>query len=321
MDIAHLNTKVRLYDTLVNSVSLYGSQVWGVYYLRIDTKEHVMASPAQSLFIFFLRYITGCNSKTCKMSLLKEFHIAPLQIRIACTCAKFWNDAWKNSNITADILRADIRLMYKGNDKCWSALFLKAMHDLGLLRSYSWLAIRSGTANCDLESYLFDPAAIKVALENIYSKLWKDNEQTWTSNSVISIGAAYLKYKSWFYDKDVETHKHHKAFISLKKLKILVKFRLGGSALRINDHSIPRNNRVCPCCNNGNIEDEKHFIFNCQSFNNFRHCHAYMCLWTDHHDIKAFCNQDNQILLANLLHDMFIARNRLLNNNLLNSGA
>ena len=68
-----------------------------------------------------------------------------------------------------------------------------------------------------------------------------------------------------------------------KYLSIVQNFNLRRSLtrLRLSAHQlaiekgrymgIPRHNRVCPRCSSGEIEDEMHFLFNCNSLKNERH--------------------------------------------------
>ncbi len=306
MRIENLLIMNRLYDSLVNSIALFGCQVWGVGYLLCDSKDKVLNNPPQILQLMFLRLLSGCHSKVCRMSLLKEFKIAPLQIRLAIACANFWNKAWLHEGITKVSLISDLSLFCKGYNKCWSAMFLSSMYKLGIISPNDWANIRDRQPQ-DFCVFQFQEALIKEKYMSKYENLWPIASQDWEDRMTDRSGASYVKYTAWFHLEECDVHKHFLANLSQCYMKTLIKFRLCTSPLAINDHSTPRDRRVCFHCST-NLEDEKHFIFNCPAYNSVRECPTFAPLWSNSQNMKSFFSQDDQCNLGKALQSMFKIR-------------
>jgi len=81
--IENLNIMSRLYESLVNSIAMYGSQVWGTKFLKCDTIEQVFNNPPQNynfnfselsqvvtlIFVECL-YLKSSSLSLCKLGLL-----------------------------------------------------------------------------------------------------------------------------------------------------------------------------------------------------------------------------------------------------------
>jgi len=309
--IENLNIMSRLYESLVNSIAMYGSQVWGTKFLKCDTIEQVFNNPPQKLQLQFLRIVSGCHSHICRMSLLKEFKLEPMQIRIAMSCAKLWNNAWKFGGIAKETLISDISLFCKGYRKNWTAMFLDCMYYIGMITYEDWHSIKYRKPH-DFQSLYFDENLIKIKFMDRYEQLWPTSLQGWMSN-IRRSGAAFVKYHDWFYMPEVTQHMHFKANLSQHYMKCLIQFRLGSNCLAINDHNIPKDRRTCPFCIH-TIEDEDHFIFHCPGYHKIRSCCNYAHLWDKGQDMKLFFNQENQASIANVLLNMYKLRRMRLQN-------
>lgn len=316
MHIENLDIICRLYETLVNSIAIYGCQVWGVKWLKCDTIDHVFNNPPQNLQLQFLRIISGCHSHICRMSLLKEFKLEPVQVKIAVACAKLWNNTWKFGGIAKECLISDLSLFCKGYRKNWSGMFLECMYNIGVIKYEDWSNIKDRRPH-DFYSFYFEENLIRDKFKDRYDNLWPTSNQGWMANNKRS-GVAFLKYHNWFYMKDDTQHKHFQANLSQHYMKCLIQFRLGSNCLAINDHSVSKDRRTCPFCTH-TLEDEEHFIFNCPGYHNIRSGIEYAHLWNMNQDMRSFFNQNNQASLAQVILKMYKLRRmrmQVLSNNI-----
>jgi len=303
--IENFNILSRLFDSLVNSISMFNCQVWGVKYLSCDSIDKVLNNPPQILQLHFLRTISGCHAKVCRMSLLKDFKLEPLQVKIAIACSRFWNNAWKSHSITKEALLGDVSLFCKGHKKNWTALFLESMYNIGLLKYEDWIQIRSKDPH-SFHLLSFDENLIRTKYMERYDFLWPTSTQGWVSNYSRS-GSCFLRHHNWFYDSDATQHVHFQNNLTQHYMKCLIQFRLGSNCLNNNNHTTSTNNKFCPFCSHV-LEDEEHFIFHCPVYSDIRSSVSFIHLWNRNHDMKSFFNQDDQASLARALLGMYKLR-------------
>ena len=93
--------------------------------------------------------------------------------------------------------------------------------------------------------------------------------------------------------------------------KIISKIRCSNHVLEIEKgrHTkTPREGRLCKICENGEIEDEGHFLLNCVVYQTLREMY---CIYVD--NIHDLLNMEEQSQLAGYLISSFQLRERLLN--------
>ena len=95
-----LDTLIHLFEHTVESVVLYGSEIWGtVNILSSKTKkadfslEHLFENfLCDKLQIKFLKYISKINKKSANLAVLSEFGRYPLCIKVITMIANFCRD-------------------------------------------------------------------------------------------------------------------------------------------------------------------------------------------------------------------------------------
>ena len=90
--------------------------------------------------------------------------------------------------------------------------------------------------------------------------------------------------------------------------KRISQFRLGTLNLRIETGRyvrprLPPEERFCLICNNGDVEDEIHFLLNCQRYEQAR-----QNLYTHIVDINSFMELSNEEKLIKLLNDASLVK-------------
>jgi hypothetical protein len=267
LGIKSIEVKLRLFNMLVMPIGNYGSQVWGVEYLRIDSEAHIFSDPLQKLVFLFLKTINGAYVNTSRWVLLNEFGFVPTQVTWCCWCARWWNKCLigTNGRLLQKVLQHDIELFQKGNDKCWSAKFLVCMGRLNQLGENSISFLRRGPSS-NLFDLRFSESEIRQAFTLHYKTLQNVSEVD--PRVAPSRGLALTKHTQWFAS---DKFLHHKFSAPHKQLKDLLKFRLGSVPLNCYKHNIqPREARVCTFCRSHTLEDEKHMVFECEAYGGLR---------------------------------------------------
>ena len=70
---------------------------------------------------------------------------------------------------------------------------------------------------------------------------------------------------------------------------------------------IPKNERICTICKNGQVEDEEHFLLNCQVYNSLKTKYKIETI----SDIKSFFSEENQNTLGKYLKEAFETREEI----------
>jgi len=130
-------------------------------------------------------------------------------------------------------------------------------------------------------------------------------------------GATIVKYNQWF--STIANH-HHRLTLSKTLFQNLMSVRLGFSALRCNDHSTPRSERICGLCEGLHLEDEMHMIFDCPRYEfirrdpNLKELYTKtMCLvGTVYEHFKSFMAQVDQYKMSILIYRLLQFRHRCL---------
>ena len=113
---------------------------------------------------------------------------------------------------------------------------------------------------------------VKGNLQESFINIWK--EQLWDDNRV-SGGNKLRTYRT--FKKDFALEYYLTRVTKRSHLVALAKLRTSCHSLaietgRYHKPSIPPEQRLCTSCNNGSVDDEYHFITECQELQHFRKC-------------------------------------------------
>ena len=236
------NTWKKLYESLVEPVLLYASGIWGMsdfgkikmvqnkswrYFLGLGKNAANIASQG------------GMGWSSCFVKQRIEV------CRLYCKLKKTDDGRFFNK----------IFLWSSNNGKCWERRVKNYFSELGM-----WLLLE----NCNHSS-------TKYIVKRIRQKIiWKD-EDKWKSelfNDRNNINGNKLRTYRIFKGK-LETEHYVSAAMSRSHRSILAKFRSGSLSLLIETvrHAkVPLQNRICQLCNSNQIEDEMHFLLNCDFY-------------------------------------------------------
>lgn len=248
----------KLFDSLVKPVLLYGSEIWGPELLSY--KSEFDTSDIEQTHLKFCKQILNIPSYTANMKVRAELGRYPLSVDIKKQIASYY-----------------LRLKYNITNSTLKVAFQYSVcHSTPFQNIYEQMV--------ELQNPLKNvgkPPSTKQEIKSIIKKTEKDIKKSYaqgyfntlldeSSNNTdkISYGNMKKEYVMEKYLKVVNKPSHRVA---------ISKFRLNAHRLRINlgcyenkGGPIPVEQRTCLYCKNNTIENEKHFILECKTYENTR---------------------------------------------------
>ena len=226
----------KLFDSLVSPILLYCCEIWG---LDINDKD---TSVIEKFHMKFIKEILGVHCKAANAACRNELNRLPLKAKIQFLNIKYWNHVTSNKT----------SLLYRiFNATELNNPWVKKMHSL--------------FDNLGLSYIHLNKVTIKHLLPSIKQRL---NDVNFQHNfSIINESSKLAFYKTYIFlgqrSAYVDILSKRSARSSLCKLKLSAHNLAIEQGRYIN---LPHEERICHCCNTGDIEDEAHFMFKCPKF-------------------------------------------------------
>ena len=281
---------IRLFHTYISPIILYNVENWTILTdkkiqtfteksLFDDTNE----SKADVVHRNLLKYILGLSKSTPNMAIYGETGEIPLSFKGYRLMLNYWKrlTCLPEDSLARKALTESVNLRTN-----WIKTIEK------LLLTFNLIEVD--------ETQFTDKT--KIGIYEYYINSWKNK----LANEEIPRMNVYKVINSNF-----DTHKHLE--LPYKLRKVISKIRCSNHALEIEKgrHTrpkTPREARLCKICENGEVEDETHFLLYCEVYQNLRETYDI------HFDnIYDLLNTNEQIQLANYLTSTVQLRERLLN--------
>ena len=250
----------KIFDSLVKPIALYGSDVWFGYkkcfYNKSLNEIFEMSFKGHNEFdkihTRFCKSVLGAHSKTSNFAVYSELGQIPLVISIISSSINFWLHT-VSSNSDSILFKAYLEQIYNSCEKSPLLNFVKsALKELGF--SHVW----KNHGTFDHLSLIY---SIKMKLKDYYISFWEKSLKSDEGKL-----RTYRLFKSEF---GTETYLD---VINDKKLrKNICCFRISAHRLHIERGRYTGTrleDRLCAECKE--IEDEFHFMFECQKYKLFR---------------------------------------------------
>ena len=237
---------LKLFDSTISPILLYGSEVWGAF--EISSPDQWDKSSIEKVHTQFLKRLLGVNRSTTNFLVRGELGRYPLLTQIEsriCNFIKHIENDYAETSLVSQAFSYENKIL---NRKSMSS----HVEELStLLRNNHFI-------NSPLVS--LSKNSIKKIINSYYSYHWKSKMDECSKATL---------YK---------THKQNisleKYLIKIKKRKVrstITKIRLSDHCLAIEKgrHSKPKtekHHRICRLCNENKIEDEIHFTMQCKTF-------------------------------------------------------
>jgi hypothetical protein len=254
---SHINvaTALRLFDSLIQPILLYGCEITNTYYHNPNKNfdffiNKLMKNDQEKLQLNFCRMILGVNNRTTNAAVLGELGRFPLFIKALRLTVNFYNRAIKSNEDSLLKLAIKDSEHMKNHKKSWC----NWLHNIFNLLGY---------ANFEFgNEILFSEHIIKEKFIDYWkSKLFNDERNT-GGNKL----RTYRLFKSTYglekYLIIIKNKNHRKALTRLRVSNHKLKIETG------RHQGINIEQRTCDVCKV--LEDEKHFITECEKFKEAR---------------------------------------------------
>ncbi len=238
LHISNPTIKCKLFDSLVSPIQQYACEVWAV-------DHHNKTCKLESMHRAFLRKLLGVHEKTPTSAVLGEFGRLPLEHCWWKRVIRYWKRlAGADSS----------RLIHAAYQEC---IQLHASKKTGWYTSVlNWLRLNG----IRVEETVDVDQIVSKTTQNYLESLGKGSGSK-TEHYISLKGIA--KYECEPYLNLGNCHFR----------RIIAQIRTGSHFLEVEmgrRTQIPRENRTCKCCNTGKVEDEAHFIFECEAYESVR---------------------------------------------------
>ena len=236
---------LKLFDSSVAPILLYGCEVWGYENTDIIEKVHTK----------FCKFIFGVSKFSHNMPIYGELGRYPLSITIKQRMICYWTRILKSNQHKLNKVMYDI--LYN--------LHCKDTHSSGWIKCINTIFQNNGM------SYIWATHDFKVDSNNVHKCECDQFKQLWHSRITCdAIDSNDMMYKTFKYSHGKEKYTE----ILPEHLKqALFQFRMGTHKLPVNNSkhfNVPRADRHCTNCDKSVMGDEIHFLYECTKLNNLR---------------------------------------------------
>ena len=265
----------------------------------------------------------GCNKQAnCWAHTLQHSSITS---RVATTClplvqlgfwqsaARLWSSLKADPDFLMQALKSDLALYKCGNDMAWASYLIKQGHQLEMFPDVDRRDLHT-LSHDSLLGRSFHVPTVTDRVEKRYKAFWdiEVHGSPYVERNEFSTVSA-LRFDSFIYQEGSEGHLTYHGPSHL--VNALHSFRLGSAGLRAGCRSPHLEDRQCPHCRDGTLEDERHFIQHCPLYSSARADLQFLPLFQvldRKGTLKAFLNDTDQHLLARYLSRCLRMRAELL---------
>ena len=233
----NIETMLSVFDTYVNSILSYGSEVWGFHRGQDIEKIHIQ----------FCKRLLGVRKGTCNDFIYSELGRFPLQIIRKLRIFKYWIKLRNTNNI---ILRAVYEDMEQNKDG-WLMKVKQELDELGL-------------------GYIWNLSHVDRIVYNVIKERINDTFKQQCYNRIMTTPKGIL-YKHLV--NEFKLQNYLRKPLDARCLKEITKIRTCAHKLNLEfgrHRNVERSERKCRLCNLNEIEDEYHFILQCPLYNGIR---------------------------------------------------
>ena len=231
---------IKLFKSLIEPILLYASDFWGILKLPQN-------NPIENVFLSFCKQLLGVQKQTTNIGVLLELGQIPITL-----------------------------LAQKNAIKNWIRIVTKTKCNENVINSYENAVIEKLTWSNKVETTLAEIGMREqfTTKDNFaHSKAFQRMKDIFHQQAFADIQRENSKLRTYSQLKKTPGYEAYLSEIRHIEMRTaLTKLRLSNHTLMIEKGrhlKIERNRRFCPYCPRS-IEDEKHFLMECKSFNNLR---------------------------------------------------
>lgn len=260
--------KCSLFDSLVSSVMSYGSDMWGVDYLRESTEFHEL----EVLHKNFLKRILHLRNSTPNEVVMIELGRLPLKFQWFKLIIRYFNRmvTMTNENRLLKLaFNVDLELpnSWSNKVKAWVVETLELQPDITWPMLISESSMMSKLQHKYFQWLQSDSRTKFKIHSSLFRRITGENCSGQSGVNCIDFGQGQCF--------DISPASYLTQVPSEAARYTLAKFRTHGHTLESETGiwqrpQVPREQRLCQCCDLGCVEDEMHFVFDCPVYCNIR---------------------------------------------------
>ena len=259
-----IEPSLHVFDHTIKPILLYASEIWGSFNVNnqkirspnpgdLNLDLCYKNLPCEQLHMKFCKFILGVHRKSVNFGSLSELGRFPLHYNIVKSMLKY---CYRLQNLTEFPLLSDAFAYSKDSHYQGKTTWYSSIQKLLKI-----LNINEDFLSCDKRKFNF---ILNKTLRNKYLKDWKNNCEKFKAGKLDT----YLSIKKHFgpekYLNIIKNFQYRKAFC---------RFRISSHRLFIETgryKKIPRENRICHNCGKNEVENELHFLIQCDKYHNER---------------------------------------------------
>ena len=239
----------------------YACEIWGAYIVPPskcifkDELSGYFKFEFEKIHIGFLKYCLGVHRKSSNVAVLGELGQEPITLKILRLVCKNW---YRIVNLPRDSLLYDaylcnVTLLSEGKS-VWLQTIKDTLYSINLQHLWD---------NCGNKSNYFPDNIIRKRLSDTFRRQW--NSETSTNSTQDKKLRTYVLFKTEF-----KLENYLQIIKNFEVRKNITRLRISAHNLAIEKGrhrrptKLPLEERLCNICNT--VEDEIHFIINCQLF-------------------------------------------------------
>jgi hypothetical protein len=268
---------LQLFQTFALSHAMFGCQVWGSRFVRMD---RVFDGSVSNRHMGFLRRVVGVQRSTPNWVMISEMARGrPLHFYWVRALLRFHKRCLNcNSPLMVDAMKSDAMLAAAGYTLCWSAELATGLASIGQVAGAP--NVGSGWAACVKQGRPVEVGEVLPHLQLAYDKMaWGGFEAVGGNIRVAQLpeGAdrrKHLTYHKWFRQEGWPAYLHSPSS-RFRQVQQMARFRMGSHGLEVEwgrRQAKAWQERHCTRCSPAHlstlacmVDDEYHLIFECES--------------------------------------------------------
>ncbi len=279
----------KLFDSQIQPILLYGSEIWGCKVFYTIEKIHLLAC----------KKFLNVSISTPSNMVYGECGRFPLYIVSHTRCLKYWLKiiCMPDHRLPRKAYTMLVQLDNLGKNN-WASCVRTLLFSYGF--GFVWLSQSIGNVNMFLKQF-------QIRAIDMFKQDW---------HSELGDSSRYDVYRQF---KSLLQTEFYLSYLPTTKLRnTFIRFRLGLNELMVNKGRYSKTEkslRICPCCELG-VEDEYHFLLICPVYYNIRKSYLPSYLHNYNHNtfINLISTQDFSVLmkLSIFIQKAFTLRTELL---------
>ena len=242
-----IDLMLKLFDSCVLPILLYGSEVWG--YENVDILERVHTK--------FCKIILKCSKFVHNSVIYAELGRYPIYLEVNRRMLNFWSRTLLGSDKKFSSVMYKILLNLNDKERHnspWINHIKSLLQDTGV--NFIWMSQQ--VQNC-----MYTGIIVNKVQQDQFLQAWCQK---------ISENLDFISYR--IFKSDIAKEKYL-SVLPEYLLHPYVEFRTGSYRIPVNNRrlDLPRNERLCRYCHMNKLGDEFHFLFECPTLREIRSKH------------------------------------------------